>query len=409
MRAYEEVDRERLWQHLEALCVDIGPRLSGTPADERSIIYIADHFRRCGAEVEVQDFACPGWEHRATELSLLGPGGLEALPATAQTFTLGCDLEAPLAAAGTWQELDLAPGLEGKALLLYGDAATGLAQDRNATLLSVEERRAAAVIAVSPQETVATKLIRDPFLSVPAVAVPQSVGQRLRERAGATVRLRIDARRYPSTGHNVIARIPGRDLDGDLVAIAAHYDSAALVPGATDNASGTAAILELCQVFGAAPRDLGLEIVAFGADEYGRHRGGALGAAEYVRRHPGHVRRARAVVEADGVGTIPRRPRVRLIGWPPGRREGVLDVLARFPEYGVNDQSGQPDARPTAFNLPGVPAAAFVDDYRFLPIHTPADTVDLMHPDGLLLATQTIAAVVEHLAAGGGAETPRQG
>jgi len=103
------------------------------------------------------------------------------------------------------------------------------------------------------------------------------------------------------------------------------------------------------------------------------------------------------VVEADGIGTAPRRPRVRRIGWPAEPRAGVLDVFRRFPQYDVVDQSDQPDARPTAFNIPGAPAAAFVDDYRFLPIHTVHDTIGLMSQDGLAFATQVIAAVVGHL------------
>ena len=51
---------------------------------------MAGHMRRCGAEVEVQDYACPAWEHGLTELALIGPGGPERLPAVAQTFTRGC-------------------------------------------------------------------------------------------------------------------------------------------------------------------------------------------------------------------------------------------------------------------------------------------------------------------------------
>jgi aminopeptidase YwaD len=408
----KRIDRDRLWRHLETLCLEIGPRLSGSPADERAVAYIAGHFQRCGAEVEVQDFPCPSWEHASTELTLLDGGGdvqgaLEGqgapesavVPAVGQTFSVGGEVVAPLAAVGSWVELDLAPDLEGKVLLLDGDAARGLAMDRNATLLTAEERRVAAVIVVSPLETVSTKLIRDPFLGVPAVGVPRSEGERLRRHVGQGVRLRLQARRYASTGHNVIARIAGKGPE--RVVVAAHYDSAALAPGATDNASGTAAVLELCEVFGGVPPPaLGIELVAFGADEYGRH-GGNLGAAEYVRRHPQEVRQARCVVEADGIGTAPRKPRLRLVGWRGGARAEVLEVLRRFPQYEVDDQSDRPDARPVAFHLPGVPAVHLVDDYRHLPIHTPADTIDLMSPDGLALAAEVMAALVGRLAGAG--------
>lgn len=390
------VDRDRLWRHLEMLCVDIGPRLSGSPGDERAVEYIAGHFRRCGAQVEVQDYRCPSWEHETTELALLGPHGVsEVVPAVAQTFTIGCDVEAPLAAVGTWLELELAPDLEGKILLLYGEAGRSLARDRNVWLLTAEERRAAAIVAVSPLETISTKLVRDPFLAVPAVGVSHSVGERLRERDGAWMRLRIQARRYDSTGHNVIARIAGRE--SRRIAVAAHYDTAAGVPGATDNASGTAAVLELCEVFASGQMpDLGLELVTFGADEYGRH-GGNLGAVEYVRRHPEEVRLTRAVVEADGIGTAPRLPRLRMVGWPPVERRGLLDLLRGFPDYQVDDQSDLPAARPAAFHLPGLPAVLLVDDYRFLPIHTPEDTINLMSRDGLALAGEVMAAIVGRL------------
>ncbi|MBI3969984.1 MAG: hypothetical protein HY332_01735 [Chloroflexi bacterium] len=120
------VSGNRLWSHLTTLCEEIGPRLSGTSGDERAVEYIAAYFRRCGAQVEVQEFPCPSWEHESTALSLVGAGAPEPLAAVAQTFTPGGDVEAPLAAVGTRQELDLAPDLDGKVLLLDGKAGAGL-------------------------------------------------------------------------------------------------------------------------------------------------------------------------------------------------------------------------------------------------------------------------------------------
>lgn len=183
------VNRERLWDHVSVLCEEIGPRLSGTPADERAVEYIGEHFRRCGMEVEVQNFPCPGWEDKATELTLLAAGGPEPLTVFAQTFTEACDIEAELTGVSTRSELELAPDLEGKILLLYGEAAANLAADRNSTLLSAEGRRPSALIVIGSGETVSTKLIRDPFLRIPAVAVSRSVGLRLRENEGRPVRL----------------------------------------------------------------------------------------------------------------------------------------------------------------------------------------------------------------------------
>jgi hypothetical protein len=255
------------------------------------------------------------------------------------------------------------------------------------------------LIVVSPDESVSTKLIRDPFLRVPAVAVPQSVGLALRQNGGSRVRLRIRARRYSSTSHNVIGRLEGEG-QGHIV-VAAHYDTAADSPGATDNASGTSVVLELCELFAAAgKRRLGVDFVAYGAEEYGRHGahygyGDNLGSVEYVRRHPARVGEARVVVEADCIGTATIPPRLwRATGWSSQQKDDILSVLQRFPRTVVDDK---PATTPGPFHLPSVPALRFVNDYERIPIHTAQDTIDLMSPDELAYSAGAIAAVVDHL------------
>jgi len=395
------INRERLWEHAKILCEEIGPRLSGTPADERTVEYISEHFRHCGTKVEVQDFPCPGWEHKTTELTLLATSGPESLPAFAQTFTEACDIEAELVGVSTRYQLELVSDLEGKILLLYGEVASDLTADRNPTLLSAEGRQASAVIVMSSSETVSTKLIRDPFLRIPAIAVSHSVGLRLRENEGMLVRLRIIARRYDSIGHNVIGRLPGESKEH--IVVAAHYDTAANSPGATDNASGTAVVLELCELFASmGNRKLGIDFIAYGAEEYGRHRGnlgGNLGSVEYVRRHPLEVKTTQAVVEADCIGTVAVPPGVQVMGWSSYQRKEILDVLQQFSRYMV-DVRPETETPRTAFNLPCVPVLAFINDYGKLPIHTAQDTIELMSPDELAFNAQVIAAVVDRLSSG---------
>ncbi|MBT4504898.1 MAG: hypothetical protein HOC74_44665, partial [Gemmatimonadetes bacterium] len=130
------VNRDRLWEHAKALCQEIGPRLSGTPEGARTVEYIAQHFRHCGTQVEVQDYPCPAWKHESTELLLLAAEEPEPLPVFAQTFTEACDIEAALVPVTSEEELEFAPDLEGKVLLLHGKLATSLAGDRNPRLLS---------------------------------------------------------------------------------------------------------------------------------------------------------------------------------------------------------------------------------------------------------------------------------
>ncbi len=397
-----EANQERLWDHARVLCEEIGPRLSGTAGDERAVDYIATHMRECGAEVEVQDYPCPAWECESTELTLLGASGPEPLPAVAQTFSQGCDLEAEFVGVGSEEELEFAPDLDGKVLVLHGKIASSLTPDRNPLLLAAEERSAAALIVVSPGESVSTKLVRDPFLRVPSVAVAQSGGQVLVASQGERLRLRVRARRYDSKSHNVIGRLPG-EQDGH-VAVAAHYDTAADVPGAADNASGTAVVLELCELFAARRRALGIHFITYGAEEYGRRGQGCLGAVEYVRRHPGDVAQARAVLELDVVGTAAWPPQVTVMGWESSQRRDILGVLEQYPRC---DISLQPEsATPhTPFDLTGVPAVWFVNDYSKAPIHTAQDSIDLLSPEEMAFAAEVAAAVLQHLTCRDAAET----
>ena len=69
-----QINKERLWGHLSYLCEEIGARMTGTQADERSVEYITAHFKRCGVETEVQNYPCISWEHEGTELILIGAG-----------------------------------------------------------------------------------------------------------------------------------------------------------------------------------------------------------------------------------------------------------------------------------------------------------------------------------------------
>ncbi len=67
---------------------------------------------------------------------------------------------------------------------------------------------------------------------------------------------------------NIIAELPGRLPD--TIVGGAHYDSANLnAPGAVDNASGVAVLLELSRVLSKVPHQETYQLIFFGAEEYG--------------------------------------------------------------------------------------------------------------------------------------------
>ena len=69
------------------------------------------------------------------------------------------------------------------------------------------------------------------------------------------------------TSQNVIAEPPGFDADKEHLVIGAHLDTVAVAPGAEDNASGVAVLLELARLLRRETPDLPVQLVAFGAEE----------------------------------------------------------------------------------------------------------------------------------------------
>jgi carboxypeptidase Q len=101
------------------------------------------------------------------------------------------------------------------------------------------------------------------------------------------VELNVETKFYDETtpnGFNIIADIPGVDpkLKEEVVMLGAHFDSVAAATGATDNAAGSAAMMEAMRILravGARPRRT-IRIALWGGEEEG-----LLGSRAYVREH----------------------------------------------------------------------------------------------------------------------------
>ncbi len=94
------------------------------------------------------------------------------------------------------------------------------------------------------------------------------------------------------TAHNVVAEIPGRVRPNDVYIIGGHYDSTSPTastnaPGAEDNASGTAGILEMARILAQYPPQATVRFIPFAGEEQGLYGSEAyvasLSAAERSR------------------------------------------------------------------------------------------------------------------------------
>ncbi len=84
------------------------------------------------------------------------------------------------------------------------------------------------------------------------------------------------------TGINVIGSRPGSDIQLRPLLVSAHYDTTQDSPGADDNASGVAAMLECAAVLQGAPLKRPIEFVAFDMEEAQPEREGLVGSSAFV-------------------------------------------------------------------------------------------------------------------------------
>jgi Zn-dependent M28 family amino/carboxypeptidase len=108
---------------------------------------------------------------------------------------------------------------------------------------------------------------RDPYFSTQGHFYVQNYIQQQLQQWGQIEQheFKISARRH----QNLILNLPGRKPDLAPILIGAHYDGVPGSPGADDNGSGVAVLLELARHFQANPAKRSLQLIAFDLEEYG--------------------------------------------------------------------------------------------------------------------------------------------
>lgn len=94
----------------------------------------------------------------------------------------------------------------------------------------------------------------------------------------ASLGYQVERHQY-ATGVNVIGTLPGADLALEKVIVSAHYDSVSSCPGADDNGSGVAGVLEAARVLAKAKYRRTLAVACWDEEE-----DGLIGSQAYVTR-----------------------------------------------------------------------------------------------------------------------------
>jgi carboxypeptidase Q len=210
-----------------------------------------------------------------------------------------------------------------------------------------------------------------------------------------------------STAYNVVAEIPGTDKAQEVVMLGGHIDSWHSATGATDNAIGSATMLEairILQAIGVKPRRT-IRVALWSGEEQG-----LLGSQAYVKEHfgmienpkPEHANFAGYFNIDSGTG----RARGASVFGPPEAAAILRDATKPFADngfFGVNAtqsrRRGGTDS--TSFNEAGLPGIGIQQDpieYGSHTWHTNLDTYERIIETDAQQSAMVIAAAVYHLA-----------
>lgn len=350
-----EPDGARALEHARALTVDIGPRVAATEGERLGIDYLRQELERYGYDVTLQEFAFDA----SSFLPARVDAGEQAQPGFAFTGSPEGVARGPLVFAGIGRPDEFpAGGLNGGiALIERGDTTF---QEK------VDNAVAAGAAGIIIYNNEAGSLLGEARTTVPVIGLRREAGNVIRgllEAGPIDAAITISPRQ--GSAFNIIAKPEG--VTTCETVSGAHHDSVAVTGGADDNASGSAALLELARVVAANNKQDANCFVLFGAEEFG-----LFGSKAFVEKLPADQRDGlRAMLNLDVVGLDED---LTLIG------DDALTDTARSAgeDIGIESQRGEVPSGSSSdhasFIAAGIPAVFFYRDDQTL--HVPEDSIE---------------------------------
>ncbi len=298
-----------------------------------------------------------------------------------------------------------------KAVLLVNSRSRGRRGDRLIRFGSVSGPTNAGIPMVQVKSDIVERWLRGSGRSlrllqrdIEASKQPQSFAL----ASSLRIRLSVDVEHERATVSNVAAYLPGSTTD--YVVVGAHYDHLGLGsesslsqsrvgeihPGADDNASGVAGILEFARKYSNRERKprLGLLFLAFAGEEIG-----LLGSSHWVDNPTLPLENAVAMLNFDMVGRIQsRKLYVGGIGTAEPFGKLVEQAAAEHSLKVDTSRSGYSSSDHTSFAAKKIPVLFFFSglhsDY-----HKPGDTADKIDGEAAVSLLGVAARVVEGIEA----------
>jgi len=298
------LDDDYAWDIVEGLTTEIGPRLAGTEAEQRARDWAVAKLKSFGfSHVRVEAFDMPVWIRGPEAAEIVSP-----FPQRLVVAALGNSGTTPpegitgeVVGFDTLEQLVAAPDSAVRGRIVFVSHAMPRTMDGSGYGYFGGPRRQGPTIASKKGaiaiviRSIGTDYHRNPHTGVQTFgegATPIPAGalslpdaeqlQRILKRGQpVTMHLTLVSQTRPGHSGNVIAEVPGRDLQAPILLVGGHLDSWDQGTGAIDDGAGVAIATAAAKRIMDAGRPLRtIRIVWFGAEEPG-----IFGGLAYQKAH----------------------------------------------------------------------------------------------------------------------------
>ena len=256
------------FKYLKHLAETIGPRWTGSAKEHQAARYIQSEFKKMGLAASLQEFPVRTFANKKFKFEAFDGKRWHTLNAQPVCMTASADK------------------LEGEFYLLESMDPQAWSDDMRGQIVLCTQRlnpgpryqiieRYAPKAWVTIEGGVNVEAVRyaidaterDEWGDLPQVRLANLDAVDIVKNGWTQGRLTMHNEDSASVGYNVIGDLVGTEEPDDIVVVCAHYDSSFGISGASDNAAGTAVMMELARVLSQKPSRRTIRFIGFAAEE----------------------------------------------------------------------------------------------------------------------------------------------
>lgn len=409
----------KVYNWLGDMCMNIGPRLSGSPQAEAAVDFSVHLMDSMGLVTTNQPVMVPVWQRGEEEIAFYkaASGRSEQINVLALGGSIGTEKEglfAPIIEVETWDDLERLgkDQIEGKIVFfnermdpenLYTFHSYGhCVQHRWGGAVEAAKYGAVGALVrslslrIDDYPHTGSMKYDEGIPQIPAAAVSTRDAEKLSSLLGAGEEVKVMMRQQCKTlpdaeSHNVLGEIKGSEHPEKVILIGGHLDSWDVGHGAHDDGAGvmqSLGVLELLKLIGYEPKNT-IRAVFFMNEE-----NGLRGAKRYAQWAEEGGEEHIAAIESDRGGFTPR-------GFHVDGSEDALEQMLQWEKildkYGIHQvEEGGTGADIGPLKTDENVLIGFVpDSQRYFDHHHSAhDTFDTVNERELELGTASMAALV---------------